>query len=472
MGFLVAFSALAVAAPVASQSSTEPGEEPPGVYDPYEGMDKSGRIPSIEKPADLPNPGRWRYIPEGRLKPGSVFQRFLVSSFVVPILFRNSDTGVGGGIGFTDIDLRSQRRREFGAVFLTYTSKGQQSYWALWRRWLHHREVATGGVLQEERSFIGVTGGYQKTLTRRFYGFGPDSRERDRIKYTDEVFQLDLHLEMAIPEPGASLVGTFGVRGEFHSLSTDDFDCDEVFSAQDPRCTRMPGAWDQIFVFKNCAPPDVTAGCIQNRDHEQLGVLTAGLRWDTRDSQRNPYGGFEVGALVDAPLIQGGGGVGARFTLEASAAVRVPGIFHRGGDAGEEHPPTDSLNFGFTTWLKAGDLPFTALPNLGGPETLRGYPAGRFRDDAAWHAVVEHRIWVIPRGFEITPTIRIERIGFATFVEAGTVGSDGIDLVKNEVKFSYGVGFRMLLERAAPFRVDFGFSSEGLNWSARFGYSF
>ena len=139
MGFLVAFSGLAVAAPVASQSSTEPGEEPPGVYDPYEGMDKSGRIPSIEKPADLPNPDRWRYIPEGRLKPGSVFQRFLVSSFVVPILFRNSDTGIGGGIGFTDIDLRSQRRREFGAVFLTYTSKGQQSYWALWRRWLHRR---------------------------------------------------------------------------------------------------------------------------------------------------------------------------------------------------------------------------------------------------------------------------------------------------------------------------------------------
>jgi hypothetical protein len=453
--------ALVFSAPVASHpTAMESSERPPEIYDPYEGMEENGRIPSVEKPADLPNPDRWRYIPEGRIKPGNFFQRFLVTSFLVPIVFRNADTGVGGGIGLTDIDFRGQRRREFGAVFLTYTSKGQQSYWGLWRRWLYHKEVPTGGVLQEERSFVGVSGGYQKTLTRRFFGFGPDSDEDDEIKYTDELLELDLELEMAIPEPGSNFVGTLGVRAEYHDLSTDDFDCDEIFGDNSPSC---PGDWDQTFVFKQF---------IDNPDHEQLGYLNAGLRWDTRDSQRNPYDGYEVSALVEAPLVQGGGDVGARFSFSASTALSVPGIFHSGGDAGEEHPPTDTINFGARMWLKAGDLPFTALPSLGGSETLRGYQAGRFRDDAAWHAVVEHRIWVIPRGFELTPTIRVERIGIAPFFDVGTVGSDGIDVFQNEVKFSYGLGFRVLLERAAPFRVDFAFSEEGFNWSARFGYTF
>ncbi len=431
----------------------------PGVYDPYEGMDPDGRIPAIEKPADLPNPERWRYVPEGRIKEGNFFQRFLVSSFIIPIFFRNPDTGVGGGMAITDIDFRSQRRREFAGVFLTYTSEGQQSYWGLWRRWLHHIELPGGGILQEERSYVGASGGYQKTLTRRFYGFGPDAPEKDEIKYTDELYELELRLQMAIPDPGDDLIGRIGIRAEFHGLSTNDFDCEEFL----PDLECKGGSWDQSHLFKTF---------IDNRDQEQLGFLLAALRWDTRDSQRNPYRGYELGARVEAPLVQGGGDVGARFELDASATFPVPGIFHHGGDAHEENPPTDTLNVGANLWLKAGGLPFTALPSLGGPETLRGYQAGRWRDDAAWHAVVEHRIWVIPRGFAVTPTIRVERIGVAPFFEMGTVGSDGIDVVQNNVKFSYGIGLRFLLERQAPFRVDFGFSKEGFNWAARFGYTF
>ena len=85
-------------------------------YDPLEGMDPDGRIPRPEMPSDLPNPHRWRYIPEGRIKPGNVFQRLLVSSFVAPLVFVESDIGAGGGIALTDIDFRQQRRREFAGI--------------------------------------------------------------------------------------------------------------------------------------------------------------------------------------------------------------------------------------------------------------------------------------------------------------------------------------------------------------------
>ena len=68
------------------------------LYDPYLGMDPSGRIPKVPLPEDLPEPTRWRYIPEGRIMPGNMFERLFVSSFVSPQIFFQEDVGLGGGI--------------------------------------------------------------------------------------------------------------------------------------------------------------------------------------------------------------------------------------------------------------------------------------------------------------------------------------------------------------------------------------
>jgi hypothetical protein len=190
----------------------------PPVYDPLLGIEADGRIPKVVLPADLPEPGRWRYIPEGRLKPGNVLQRFLVSSFVAPTVFFESDVGVGGGISLTDIDFRGQRRREFLGAFVTYTSEGQQRYRLLWRRWLHHRNLADGGVALEERSYVGAGGGYEKTLTRRFFGLGPDTPPGAESSYTDEVFSVGFGGELALPGPGGEWIASAGLGGEHHDL--------------------------------------------------------------------------------------------------------------------------------------------------------------------------------------------------------------------------------------------------------------
>jgi hypothetical protein len=99
----------------------------PSVYDPLDGVEASGRIPKPTLPADLPNPERWRYIPEGRIKPGNVFSRLMVSSFLVPFVFVESDVGFGGGLALTDVDFRQKRRKEFAGFFVSYTTKGQQA---------------------------------------------------------------------------------------------------------------------------------------------------------------------------------------------------------------------------------------------------------------------------------------------------------------------------------------------------------
>lgn len=428
-------------------------------FDPLQGMDPNGRIPAIVRPADLPNPDRWRYIPEGRIKPGNVFQRFLVSSMIAPFVFYDSDVGVGFGVALVDIDFREQRRREFAGAFLSYTTEGQQNYTFVWRRWLHHIDLPQGGVLQEERSLIRAEGGYTRSLTRRFFGLGPNTDESDETSYRDSVGYIELGVDHTWPDPGDDLVMSLGVSGEWHDLGNGHVggkpNTSEVF----------PELFDEA-------------------DPSALGTLRAGLRWDTRDSQVNPYRGWFVGGDVDAALLQQSGDVGAVFGVGGGYFLPVPSLIYdvpsliRGipepDDGPEENAPTDVLAIGLSTKLTAGDLPFFALPSLGGSKDLRGFIAGRWRDRASWETTTEYRFWLLPRGFPIpfTDRIRVERFGAALFFEAGAVGKNAGRLFDSRVRTSYGVGIRASLERAAPFRVDVGFSEDGVNISAGFGLGF
>ncbi len=417
------------------------------VYDPYEGMDRDGRIPKIDKAAYVDRPTRWRYIPEGRIKPGNVLERFLVSSFVIPLFFSNPDVGTGFGVAFTDIDFRKQRRREFLGGFFSYTTEEQQSYVVRWRRWLKHLDVPGGGVLQEERSYLRAGGGYRKTLTRRFFGIGPSTQERQETSYTDAVAFVDLGLSKSLEGVLDDFVFEFGVRAEGHRLEEGNVGGEPTTETLFPALFRKA-------------------------DNVALGWLSVGMRWDTRDSQRNPYRGTAIGGSVDAALAQTDGDLGSIYRIFADQIFPVPPIFHDGGSSDEEHPPTDSLAFHFESQLSSGRLPFFARPSLGGSRLLRGYIAGRWRDDALWTAAAEYRFWVIPRGFTVWRHIRIERIGAAFFYEVGGVAENGYGLFHERVRQSYGISGRAAIERAALFRLDFGFSEEGLNFSAGFGLSF
>jgi Omp85 superfamily domain len=441
---LVVALGLAVVATALPAQAQQAG---PPRHDPFQGMEPSGRIPKVTLPADLPNPERWRYLPEGRIKPGNVFERFLVSSFIAPQFFFEQDVGAGGGIALTDIDFRSQRRREFLGAFLSYTTEGQQKYRVIWRRWLLHRDLPAGGVIVEERTHLNAFGGYEKSLTRRFFGLGPDTRERDETSYVDEVIDVGARSEIALPEAGGNWIATVGVRGEHHNLAPG-------------RVSDRPTT-DVVF------PRLFAAG----DGHGSL-VVSTGLRYDTRDSQHQPYSGWQVGVFVDAPLWQSTGDTGAVATAFGNLAFRLPPLFHGGGDEREENPPTDTLALGATVQASAGDLPYYARPSLGGTNTLRGYIANRFTDNSAWHAVAEYRLWVIPRGFALTDTIRIERIGLAPFFEAGTVAKSLGRLPTARVHMSYGIGLRFSLERTAMFRADVGFSKEDVNFTVGFGLPF
>ena len=166
---LVIFFAAAVSDASTATESEASAYASPEPFDPCNGMDRNGRIPSVAIPDGVKNPDRWRYLPEARIKPGNFIDRLFVTSFVAPYVFRNSDVGTGGGLAATDIDFRGQRRREFVGAFASYTSEGQQSYGVIWERWMNHLELPGGGVLIEDRSFWRSRVSYSKTLTRRFF---------------------------------------------------------------------------------------------------------------------------------------------------------------------------------------------------------------------------------------------------------------------------------------------------------------
>ncbi|MBX3464085.1 MAG: BamA/TamA family outer membrane protein [Planctomycetes bacterium] len=445
-----------LAGTTAAQATIGPqGQDPrdprpvPGVYDPYRGMDADGRIPKPDLPPDLERPERWRYTPPARIKPGGILERFLVSSFVTPIVFREADIGFGGGLALTDIDFRNQNYREFANVVLTYSAEGQQEYRVNWSSWLNHRVLPDGGVLREERGRLYARAGYSKTLTRRFFGFGSRTPASDETSYTEEFGEIGFGVRVPLPDPGSDWLLRVDLQAEHHGLSRG-------------RVTGVPSMEEYL--------PEFQAAFADGDGDEMLWLLTQ-FGWDTRDSQAQPYEGKRL-ALNANTAWRRGGEWGAVFTLDAQHIFALPPLLHRGAFGREENPPTDVLAFGAFVQDTAGDLPFYSLPTLGGTNTLRGYIQNRFTDRAATHFSAEYRLSLIPRGYAFTDTIRIERIGLGVFYEGGTVAAGIEDLHQGRYLDSYGIGLRIAFAREAVFRVDVGWSDEGSNFTIAFGNSF
>jgi hypothetical protein len=417
-------------------------------FDPYAGIDRNNRIEKPQLPEDLPHPERWRYTPPGRIMPGNVLERFLVSSFISPIVFREEDIGAGGGFALTDIDFRGQRFREFANVIMTHSEEGQQAYRINWSRWLHVRDLADGGIVREERNRLYGSLGYEKTLTRRFFGLGSRTAEEAEVSYTEETTAAGFGVRWSLPNPGSEWVARTDLRYEHHGLSAG-------------RVSDRPSI-EQVPEF---------APLVVDGDGDDQLWFDASLAWDTRDSLSQAYSGTRIGLLANT-VWHTGGELGALLGVDAQHVVPLPPLLHRGGEGREENPPTDVIAVGGFVVDTAGDVPFYQLPSLGGGSTLRGYIQNRFTDEAAAHGSLEYRVQLVPRGFLITDTVRIERVGLGVFYEGGTVAS-GIDrLDRGRYLDSYGLGLRIAFAREALFRVDVGYGREGSNLTIAFGNTF
>lgn len=134
-------------------------------------------------------------------------------------------------------------------------------------------------------------------------------------------------------------------------------------------------------------------------------------------------------------------------------------------------------------WLGGdfADIPFFALADLGGEDTLRGYFPYRFLGTSEVYTGAEARLGLLE--FDLFDWWRIQ-VDAATFAEVGRVFLDDDDLAfegpaegglatDDDWRFSYGAGLRFAFSEAMVVRVDAGFSDEetGLVYLT-FGHAF
>ena len=95
----------------------------------------------------------------------------------------------------------------------------------------------------------------------------------------------------------------------------------------------------------------------------------------------------------------------------------------------------------------SGNPPFQKMSLLGGPNMMRGYFQGRYRDRNMVVFQAEYRAFVWGP------------LGMAAFVGFGDVASDVEDFMLRDLKTSYGFGLRYMFdtEERINLRLDFGF---------------
>ena len=97
-------------------------------------------------------------------------------------------------------------------------------------------------------------------------------------------------------------------------------------------------------------------------------------------------------------------------------------------------------------FFNSGDVPLRSLASFGGSNSMRGFYDGRYRSKNQVVAQAEYRVplfW---------------RIGAVGFVGVGNVGSEVRDLNFDELKYSYGGGLRVALNKQERLnlRIDYG----------------
>lgn len=126
-------------------------------------------------------------------------------------------------------------------------------------------------------------------------------------------------------------------------------------------------------------------------------------------------------------------------------------------DARKYHPIANNhvLAAQIFAQMTTGNAPLRELPRLGGPNIMRGYFMGRYRDRQFAAAQAEYR-WMFGR----------KRYGLAAFASMGQVGADASDFSTRNLRHAAGGGVRILVSRSKNLyaRIDLARSGEG-DWA-------
>jgi len=118
-------------------------------------------------------------------------------------------------------------------------------------------------------------------------------------------------------------------------------------------------------------------------------------------------------------------------------------------------------------WIN-GTAPFSALVALGGAQSLRAFPEGRFQDRGAVFANVEERF--TPYSFSAAGSLTEFQV--APFFEAGEVAPAPHAMQARLVQLVEGVAFRAVVKPTVVGKVEIGLGREGLGLFVGIDYPF
>lgn len=193
-------------------------------------------------------------------------------------------------------------------------------------------------------------------------------------------------------------------------------------------------------------------------DGAQTLSLGTGVILENRDSEFNPT----TGTYAKTGFQVGNNYIGSGYNyLNITTEFRGYTSFQ----FGRQITFANRLKFNHTS----GSLPYWKLAELGGEETMRGYPENRFLDDNVLFLNSELRSWLIE-----FPTYDI-KFGATLFTDVGRTFHNGTAIkdVFNDLKYTFGFGFNSsFFNENFILRGDLGFSEEGYGVYFTSGYMF
>ncbi|MCH8487693.1 MAG: outer membrane protein assembly factor [Candidatus Cyclonatronum sp.] len=176
-----------------------------------------------------------------------------------------------------------------------------------------------------------------------------------------------------------------------------------------------------------------------NPENNTIAGLGFSVRFDTRNSIMTPTEGryFEITPVVN-PSVAGSKGFSSMY-LDARRYWQP------------EPLPGTIVAAHFSGFFTTGDVPFQAMPGLGGDNIGRGYYFGRFNDQNVAQLQLELRqhLWW--------------RFGAVAFASAGEVWNRFEDFTLSNPKYAGGAGLRFNLNPrdSMNIRIDYGFGAHG-----------
>ena len=281
-------------------------------------------------------------------------------------------------------------------------------------------------ALASNRVFLGFNFTQNNFPQEDFFGIGSDSATEDRTSYRLETTEYAANAGF---RPIRKL--ELGVRAAI--LNTN------VGHGTD---LRFPST-EEVF------QPATTPGLDQQPHYTYGGGFA---KYDLRDHPGNPRSGglyqIEGGYYRDRDL---GAYSFRRWTMEAQQYFP---FFN------ERRVIAVRGKLELTNANSNQAVPFFLMPTIGGSEDLRGYREFRFRDRNSVVFNVEYR-WEAFSGLDL-----------ALFGDAANVFNEADEIRLRKLKTAYGFGFRFNTEQSVFWRIDFGFSPEGMRPFVKFNHVF